>query len=49
MPYEQPKEGAIATLADLHQESTRTILKALEGRIVAAKVTIEGKLWKLSI
>jgi len=40
--------SAIATLAELHQESTRAILKALEGKIVAAEVTPGGKLWRLS-
>ncbi|MEA5448570.1 hypothetical protein VB780_08345 [Leptolyngbya sp. CCNP1308] len=40
--------GAIANLAELHQESTRAILKSLEGRMVAAEVTAHGKLWKLS-
>jgi hypothetical protein len=40
--------GAIASLADLHQESTRAILKALEGRMVIAEVSVSGKLWKLS-
>jgi DNA-binding IclR family transcriptional regulator len=40
--------SAIATLAKLHQESTRAILKALEGKIVAAEVTPGGKLWRLS-
>lgn len=39
---------AIAALAELHQESTRSILKALEGKIVAAEVTPGGKLWKLN-
>ena len=41
--------SAIATLAQLHQESTRAILKALEGKIVAAEVTPGGKLWRLSV
>ncbi len=40
--------GAIASLAELHQESTRAILKALEGKMVAAEVTAGGKLWRLS-
>lgn len=39
--------GAIAELAELHQESARAILKALEGRAVAAEMTSRGKLWKL--
>lgn len=38
---------AIASLAELHQESTRAILKALEGTMVAAEPTATGKLWKL--
>jgi len=38
---------AIAHLAELHQESTRAILKALEGKMVAAEVTAMGKLWRL--
>lgn len=37
----------IANLAELHQESTRAILKALEGKMVAAEVTAMGKLWSL--
>ncbi len=37
----------IANLAELHQESTRAILKALEGKMVAAEVTALGKLWSL--
>ena len=41
--------SAIATLAELHQESTRAILKALEGKMVAAEVTVGGKLWKLRL
>jgi hypothetical protein len=41
--------GAIATLAELHQESTRAILKALEGKMVAAEITAQGKRWKLNI
>ena len=40
--------SVIANLAELHQESTRAILKALEGRMVAAEVTAMGKLWKLN-
>ncbi|HEY9879519.1 MAG TPA: hypothetical protein V6D29_13770 [Leptolyngbyaceae cyanobacterium] len=40
--------SAIASLAELHQESTRAILKSLEGRMVAAEVTAGGKLWKLN-
>ena len=40
--------GAIATLAELHQESTRAILKALEGKMVSAEVTAGGKLWRLA-
>jgi hypothetical protein len=40
--------GEIASLADLHQESARAILKVLEGRIVSAEVTARGKLWKLN-
>lgn len=39
---------AIAHLAELHQESTRAILKALEGKMVAAEVTAMGKLWRLN-
>ena len=39
--------AAIAQLAELHQESTRSILKTLEGKIVAAEVTPGGKLWRL--
>ncbi|NMF86301.1 hypothetical protein [Nodosilinea sp. P-1105] len=41
--------SAIASLADLHQESTRAILKALEGKIVAAEVTAGGKLWRIAV
>ncbi len=40
--------GAIASLAELHQESTRAVLKSLEGKMVAAEVTATGKLWKLN-
>lgn len=40
--------GAIANLAELHQESARAILKALEGRMVTAEVTPQGKSWKLN-
>lgn len=40
--------GAIAALAELHQESARAILKSLEGKIVVAEATPQGKLWKLS-
>lgn len=39
--------GAIANLAELHQESTRAILKALEGKMVMAEKTVQGKIWKL--
>ena len=39
--------SAIANLAELHQESTRAILKSLEGKMVAAEVTAMGKLWSL--
>lgn len=39
--------GAIAELAELHQESARAILKALEGRMVVAEATPQGKLWRL--
>jgi hypothetical protein len=38
---------AIASLAQLHQESARAILKTLEGTLVAAESTATGKLWKL--
>lgn len=41
--------GAIANLAELHQETTRAILKALEGKMVAAEVTTQGKSWRLKI
>jgi hypothetical protein len=40
--------SAIANLAEIHQESTRAVLKALEGKMVAAEVTAVGKLWKLN-
>ncbi|MBW4462451.1 MAG: hypothetical protein KME47_19755 [Nodosilinea sp. WJT8-NPBG4] len=40
--------GAIANLAELYQESTRVILKSLEGKVVADQVTAGGKLWKLN-
>jgi hypothetical protein len=38
---------AIAHLAELHQELTRAILKALGGKMVADEVTAIGKLWRL--
>ena len=40
--------GAIANLAELHQESARAILKALEGQMVIAEMTPQGKIWKLT-
>jgi hypothetical protein len=40
--------SAIANLAEIHQESTRAVLKVLEGKMVAAEVTAVGKLWRLT-
>lgn len=39
--------GAIASLAELHPESARAILKTLQGKIVMAEATLNGKSWKL--
>ena len=41
--------GVIASLAGLHQESTRAILKALQDKMVSAEVVAGGKLWKLVV
>lgn len=38
---------AIAELAGIHRESTRSILKALEGKMVMAEKTVQGKIWRL--
>lgn len=39
----------IAEMAELHPESARAILKALEGKMVLAEVTAQGKLWRLGL
>lgn len=44
----QGRSSTIAERTELPQESARSILKALEGKMVAAEVTAQGKLWRLN-
>jgi hypothetical protein len=39
----------IAAIANLNRESTRQVLTALEGKLVIAEETMQGKAWKLRI
>ncbi len=41
--------GEIAAIAQLNRESTRQVLTALEGKLVVAEETMQGKAWRLRV